>query len=134
MTGKLHTSKNEKIYTFLYSFQQEYSDDHNGNILIFEIWKKGKEELDKFSFILREMENGIDLKVVDLYPDSNNCYKGKGISRAMILHCKFLFGKRIISERGENNSPDARNKVWERMKSDGEVAYCETKDYYFTIL
>lgn len=133
MASILYTSKNEINYSFLYSFQQVYSEDHDGNILIFKIWEEGKEEHDKFSFILREMENGIDLKVVDLYPDSNDYYTGKGISRAMILHCKYLFGKRIISERGDDNWPDARNKVWERMKSDGEVAYCESNDFYFTI-
>ncbi|KYH06641.1 hypothetical protein A1704_23460 [Chryseobacterium cucumeris] len=99
MISKLYTSKDEINYTFLYSFQQEYSDDHNGNILIFEILEKGK-----------------------------------GISRAIILYYRFLFGRRVISERGGDNWPDARNKVWERMKSDGEVAYCETKDFYFTIL
>lgn len=67
MTSILYTSKDEKNYTFLYSFQKEYLEDHDGNVLI---WEEGKEELDKFSFILREMENGNDLKVVDLFPDS----------------------------------------------------------------
>ncbi|WP_426477260.1 hypothetical protein ACP3T3_18740 [Chryseobacterium sp. CBSDS_008] len=132
MIGILNTSKNEKSYTFLYNYQQEYLEDHNGNILIFEIWEKEKEELPKFSFSLRIMENGTDLKVVDLFAD-NKYYLGKGISIAMILLCKFLFRKRIISERGKDNWPDARTKVWERMKSNGEVAYCKTKDYYFTI-
>lgn len=133
MTSILYTSKDEKNYTFLYSFQQEYLEAHDGNVLIFEIWKAGKEEVDKFSFMLREMENGNDLKVVDLFPDSGGNYVGKGISRAMILHCKKLFEKRIISEEGDKNSKEARTKVWERMKSDGEVAYCESKDIYYTI-
>lgn len=133
MTGILYTSKNEKNYTFLYSFQEEYLEAHNGNILIFEIWEEGKEELDKFSFMLREMENDTDLKVVDLFSDSKKYYLGKGISRAMILNCKNLFVKRIISERGNKNWVEARTKVWERMKSNGEVAYCESKDFYFTI-
>ncbi len=97
MTSILNTTKNEKNYTFLYIFNKQYLEDHEGNVLIFEIWEKGKEELDKFSFILREMENGVDLKVVDLYPDSIGYYLGKGISRAMILHSKKLFDKRIIS-------------------------------------
>lgn len=91
MTNILYTSKNKKNYNFLYSFQQEYLEDHEGNVLIFEIWEEGKEELDKFSFMLREMENGTDLKVVDLFSDSKKYYLGKGISRAMILHCKNLF-------------------------------------------
>jgi hypothetical protein len=129
----LNTSKNEKNYTFLYSFQKEYNEEYSANDLIFEIWEEGREELDMFSFRLREMENGTDLKVVDLFPDSKKYYLGKGISRAMILNCKNLFVKRIISERGNNNWEDARTKVWERMKSNGEVAYCETKDFYFTI-
>lgn len=71
--------------------------------------------------------------MVDLFA-GNKYYLGKGISIAMILHCKFIFGKRIISEREKNNWGEARTKVWERMKSSGEVAYCETKDYYFKIL
>lgn len=133
MTGILYSLKDEKKYTFLYSFQKEYLEAHNGNILIFEIWEKGKEELDKFSFMLREMENGTDLKVVDLFSDSKKYYLGKAISRAMILHCKNLFVKRIISEGGNNNWEEARTKVWERMKSNGEVAYCESNDFYFTI-
>jgi hypothetical protein len=133
MTSILYTSKNEKNYTFLYSFQKEYLKDHDGNVLIFEIWEEGKEEHDKFSFILREMENGNDLKVVDLFPDSKKYYLGKGISRAVILHCKNLFMKRIISEEGNSNWDEARLKVWERMKSNGEVAYCESNDFYFTI-
>lgn len=98
MTSILYTSKNEKNYIFLYSFQQEYLEAYDGNVLIFEIWEEGKEQLDKFSFMLREMENGNDLKVVDLFPDSKKYYLGKGISRAMILHCKNLFVKRLISE------------------------------------
>ncbi|MDQ8141067.1 hypothetical protein [Chryseobacterium sp. CFS15] len=133
MTSILYTSKNEKNYIFLYSFQQEYLEAHDGNVLIFEIWEEGKEELDMFSFMLREMENGTDLKVVDLFPDSKKYYLGKGISRAMILHCKNLFVKRIISERRDKNWEEARTKVWERMKFNGEVAYCEFKDFYFTI-
>lgn len=131
-TGNLYTSKNKKNFTFLYSFQQKYLEEHAGNVLIFEIWEKGKEELDKFSFLLRIMENGTDLKVVDLFPDNNNYYLGKGISRALILHCKKLFGKCIISEQGKNNWEEARMKVWEQMKSNEEVVYCESKDYYFT--
>ncbi|MCT3662781.1 hypothetical protein HZR00_09705 [Elizabethkingia anophelis] len=134
MASILYTSKNEKNYTFLYSFHQEYLEAHDGNVLIFKIWEEGKEELEGFSFMLREMENGTDLKVVDLFSDSKKYYSGKGISRAMILHCKNLFLKRIISERGKENWEEARIKVWERMKSDREVAYCETKDYYYTIL
>lgn len=100
MIGILYSSKNEKNYTFLYSFEKEYLEAHNGNVLIFDIWEQGKEELKKFSFMLKEMENGTDLKVVDLFSDSKKYYSGKGISRAMILHCKNLFEKRIISERG----------------------------------
>ncbi|UZT99079.1 hypothetical protein ODZ84_05790 [Chryseobacterium fluminis] len=41
--------------------------------------------------------------------------------------------KCIISERGDKNWEEARTKVWERMKSNGEVAYCESKDFYYTI-
>ncbi len=132
MSSILYTSKNEKNYTFLYSFQQEYLEDHYGNVLIFEIWEERKEELDKFSFMLRVMENNTDLKVVDLFSDSKKYYLGKRISRAMILHCKNLFVKRI-SERGNKNCEEARTKVWERKKSHGEVVYCESKDFYFTI-
>lgn len=123
----------KKTIFSLYSFQQEYLENYDGNILIFEIWEEEKEELDKFSFMLRKMENGTDLKVVDLFSDSRKYYLGKGISRAMILHCKNLFMKRIISERGNKNWEEARTKVWERMKSNGEFAYCESKDFYFTI-
>lgn len=133
MTSILNTIKDKTNYTFLYSVQKEYEEEHEGNILIFEIWEEGKEDGDKFSFILREMENGNDLKVVDLFPDRDGNYAGKGISRAMILHCKKLFEKRIISEEGNKNSKEARTKVWERMKSNGEVAYCESEDIYYTI-
>lgn len=133
MVGILYSSTKEKNYTFLYSFEKEYLEAHNGTVLIFDIWEQGKEELQKFSFMLREMENGTDLKVVDLFSDSKKYYSGKGISRAMILHCKNLFEKRIISERGHKNWEEARTIVWERMKSNGEVAYCESKDFYYTI-
>ncbi len=133
MVGILYSSKKEKNYTFLYSFEKEYLEAHNGTVLIFDIWEQGKEDLQKFSFMLREMENGTDLKVVDLFSDSKKYYSGKGISRAMILHCKNLFEKRIISERGHKNWEEARTKVWGRMKSNGEVAYCESKDFYYTI-
>lgn len=132
MVGTINTLKNEISYTFLYNYHQEYSEERNGNVLIFEIWEKGKQELPKFSFSLLIMTNGTDLKVVDLFAD-NKYYLGKGISIAMISHCKFLFRKRIISERGKDNWPDARSKVWERMKSSGEVSYCESKDFYFTL-
>jgi hypothetical protein len=83
------------------------------------------------------MENGIDLKVVDLYPDLSKYYLGKGISIAIILEARNIFKKRIISSSNlstsnycEWNTPEAIEKVWKKLVKTGEAKYKQELDCY----
>ena len=114
---------------------------YDGETYIFDIWSKENRDKRKFSFRLKKMKNGKELKVVDLYPGTKENL-GKGISIAIINESKKIFKKRIISSSnddeyrchsGESNSSDAIDKVWERMLKDGMVKYNKKKDYYYTI-
>lgn len=127
-------------YNFLIDIAHEYSDDWTGFVYILKVYEKGKEEDDFFSVILREMENGSELKVVDLYPDRNKYYLGKRISINIILFLKEYFKKRIISssnnkhsEYCEFNSDIAIKYVWEKLRSFNKVEYCRTRDVYYTL-
>ncbi|MEM9548095.1 MAG: hypothetical protein AAGA77_19095, partial [Bacteroidota bacterium] len=128
-------------YKFTYSFYIDYMLHYDGETIIFNITTLGNEDKRGFSFKLKVMENGIDLKVVDMYSDLEKKYLGKGISIAMILHVKSIFNKRIISSTniqtykchiGESNSQDAIDKVWERMRKNEDAGYNEIEGYYYT--
>lgn len=134
------SKKNSREFKLLFEYYLEYIVDYNAKAYIFEIWEKGRETEDKFSFRLRIMENGKDLKVVDLIGDCSSYYLGKGISIAMILKSKEMFNKRIISSSnkvktftGEANYKPAIEKVWKRMVDKGLAEYDSKYDYYFTL-
>lgn len=138
--GKLRSIKNGIEYSFLYEYIKIFDDVYDGEAYIFEVWEKGKELDEKFSFRLKIMDNGHDLKVVDLFSSTKKYYLGKGISVSMIKEVKFIFNKRIISSSNnhptfshEQRWPDAENKVWQRLVDSNEAAYDEEKDYFYTI-
>jgi len=138
--GILKSVKNNMQFNFLFEYYVDYIKDYGANALIFLIWEEGRESEDKFSFRLRIMENGNDLKVVDLFGDCSSYYLGKGISIAMILRSKEMFNKRIISSSnkaksfiGEANYKDATEKVWKRMVDSGLAEYDCLNDYYSTL-
>ncbi len=133
-------NKNNEEFAFLFEYYLDYIHDYGANAFIFLIWEKGRETEDKFSYRLRVMENGNDLKVVDLFGDCNNYYLGKGISIAIILKSKEIFNKRIISSsnkvqsyRDEANYKPAIEKVWKKMVSKGLAGYDSENDFYFTL-
>lgn len=134
-TGILLTRKGE----FIFEYHLNYHPYLKADVYFFNIWREGDEleDIYKFSFLLRVMENGKDLKVVDLFAGN---YNGEGISIAIILKSKELFQKRIISSSnkqpsssGEENWDEAIQKVWEPMVRQGTVAYDANKDYYYTL-
>ena len=139
--GILKTQKNVLNFNFKYRYFLDYIEEYKGEVYVFDIWSEGKEAEKKFSFQLKKMKNGKDLKVVDLYPGKDE-YKGKGISIAIINESKMIFNKRIISSsnnykktchNGESNSDIAIIKVWQRMLDQGMVKYDIKNDFYFTI-
>lgn len=139
VSGILKSGKNNE-FTFIYEYYYDYLIYLNAHGYVFNIWEKGREDKSTFSFQLREMENGIDLKVTDLYADSERFYLGKGISIAMIFEAKKIFNKRIISSsnksRGnytEFNTEEAIEKVWSRLVNDGLAEYDPKLDYYFVL-
>lgn len=133
--GTISTNKNEE---FIFEYILKYHQDIKGNIYFFDIWKEGdKYTYDKYSFLLLIMENGRDLKVIDLYA---NAYKGRGISIPIILKSKELFNKRIISSSnktkifsGEANLCEAITKVWEPMVKQGLAKYDSKYEYYYVL-
>jgi hypothetical protein len=136
--GELLSIKNGIKYFLIYDYFYAYREYLNATGYIFRIWENSNHTKDYFSFQLREMENGEDLKVVDLYPDSSKYYLGKGISIAIILKAKQIFNKRIISSSnkhkshsGEFNTAEAIKNVWEPMVENGLAKYYETGDYYY---
>jgi hypothetical protein len=137
--GHLLTIKNGTKHDFLYEYRRIYHEYLNAEVYTFKIWIEGDgvEDIYRFSYMLRIMENGVDLKVVDLYA---NHYAGMGISKAIILKSKVLFNKRIISSSdkvrsydGESNREDAREKVWKSLVRDGLAEYDAKEDYYFLL-
>ncbi|HLP13604.1 MAG TPA: hypothetical protein VK177_16840 [Flavobacteriales bacterium] len=138
--GRIVSHKNEIAFDFLFEYYLDYISTYGGLAYIFDIWEEGRENFGKFSFQLRVMENGQDLKVVDLYPDSQKHYLGKGISIAIILHSKELFNKRIISSsnkkksfEGEANWQDAIEKVWKRLENNSLAGYDKENDFYYLV-
>jgi hypothetical protein len=136
--GQMKSNKNGFDHSFEYAYFFDYLVYLNSPGYVFRIWEKGREDQGFFSFQLRQMENGTDLKVVDLYPDSQKYYLGKGISIAIILESKSIFQKRIISSSNKNkshsrefNTPEAIEKVWKRLKLCGKADYNSEFDYYF---
>ena len=135
--GQITSEKNGIKYNFVYEYYRSFFE--NSPVYVFKIFEKGREGEDYFSYQLREMENGSDLKVIDLYPDISRYYLGKGISIAIILESKNIFKKRIISS---SNSPNARSsewnseeaieKVWSKLVTMRLAEYNEELDYYFT--
>ena len=140
--GVLQTTKKEVNYKFNYHYYTEFHKTYKAQSYIFDIWEDGKSNDNCFSFQLRVMENGTDLKVVDLFPDTKNYYLGKGISIAMILKAKSIFNKRIISSSnidaktsfsGEMRWSDATNKVWKKLEKKNLAKYDKGDDYYYTV-
>ena len=120
--ASLTSNKNGIKYNFLYKYHQAYIEAYEGETYIFEIWENGREDKDKFSFCLKLMENNLDLKIVDLYPDAQKHYLGKGISIAIIKEAKSIFKKRIISSSNRNPTfdsesrwSDSSTKVWQKL-------------------
>jgi len=133
------SEKSGVFYNLIAEYNYEFNEDYESNVYVFKIYEAGKENEDYFSLILKEMDSS-DLKVVDLYPDSNNYYRGKGISINIILKVKELLKKRIISSSNINktelcefNSPEAIEKVWDKLVSKGFAKYCLTKNFYYLI-
>lgn len=138
--GKLLSTKNGIDYLLTYEYFYAYRDYLETTGYIFRIWEEGKNTNDYFSFQLREMENGEDLKVVDLYPGSSKYYLGKGISVAIIQEAKNIFNKRIISSSNKHkshskefNTLEAIMKVWEPMVRNGFAKYYPKGDYYYIV-
>lgn len=132
------SSKKKNIsYEFIAKYVCEFNDNYDGYTYSFDVYEKSKENDSTFSLILLIMKNGIDLKVVDLYPDYHKYYLGKGISVNLILKCREIFGKRIISSNNlqksqycEWNSPIAVEKVWKPLVNSGVAVYVEEEDQY----
>ncbi|OCA77555.1 hypothetical protein BBI01_03655 [Chryseobacterium artocarpi] len=134
---KFISNKNNTRYELTAKYTYEFNVIYNAFIYAFEIYEESKENEDSFSLILRVMENQTDLKVVDLHPDRNKYYLGKGISISLILKCREVFGKRIISSNNlkkseycEWNSPEAIEKVWNPLVLLGLAIYLENDDQY----
>jgi hypothetical protein len=135
--GQLLSQKNGLTYNFVYEYHCIFEIKLNSPAYIFKIFEKGREDESCFSFQLREMENGRDLKVVDLYPDLSKYYLGKGISIAIILEARNIFKKAIISSSNlstshycEWNTPEAIEKVWKKLVITGEAKYNRELDCY----
>jgi hypothetical protein len=135
--GTLVSVKNNGEHNFRFEYFLHYDEYLKANVYVFDIWEEGRESKPKFSFLLRVMENGTDLKVIDLF--AGEYYKGKGISVAIILNAKELFNKRITSSSkkvkshySEDRWKDAE-KVWQGLVEKGFAKYDEHNDYYYTL-
>jgi hypothetical protein len=134
---KFTSCKNNINYEFTAKCTYELSEEYEGFIYTFEVYEECKEDDDTFSLILLVMKNGNDLKVVDLNPDSCKYYLGKGISISLILKCREIFGKRIVSSSNlkksaycEWNSSLAIEKVWKPLVKLGFAIYVKEEDQY----
>ncbi|MFC4165070.1 hypothetical protein ACFOWU_15485 [Epilithonimonas zeae] len=133
------SEKNGVFYNLIAEYNYDFNEDYESNVYVFKIYEIERGNEDYFSLILKEMDNS-DLKVVDLYPDSKNYYLGKGISINILLKLKELLKKRIISssnihktELCEFNSPEAIEKIWDRLVSGGFAKYSLTDGFYYLI-
>lgn len=131
--GLLETRKG----IFTYEYYLYYFKDIKVNTYSFDIWDENDLKPFKYSFILEILENGQDLKVMDLFAGD---YQGMGISIPIILKAKELFGKRIISSSnanwsrpGESNWEEAIEKVWEPMVNQGLAEYRDNDDRYYVL-
>lgn len=130
--GKLTTWKGEFIYGYFPFYNETYQID----TIAFLIWDKNEPRKDKADMSLLVMDDGVHLKVIDLFMKS---YAGRGIAPAIILEAQKLFGKRIISSSNskkyktfysEANWQEAIDRVWEPLRKQGLAEYDDTKDYY----
>ena len=137
-SNALLTFKNGINYSFIFSYSLCFHTGLNFFVYDFEILEIGRELETRFTCLFKIMDNGKDLKSIDLFPPEY--YKGKGISIAVILKAKDLFNKRIISSSndkethsGEMRWEDATEKVWKRMVANGLAKYDHENDYYYTL-
>ena len=140
--GNFKSFKNGMEYNFIYTYYTDYILAFKGESLVFNITTHDSANMNGFSFQLKIMPNGKDLKVVDMYHDEKNKSTfGKGVSVAIIQHVTKKIKKRIISSTninaykchsGESNSQEAIDKVWEKMREIGDVGYNEIEGYYYT--
>lgn len=133
--GILNTRKGD----FRYRYKPIFSKEHGTIIYYFDIWQQGDnpDDYKNFSFLLKELPNGTDLKVIDLFA---NKYEGCGISIPIILKAKEIFAKRIISSSNnhkmhysEANWQDAIDKVWLPMVSQGLAKYDDANDIFIVL-
>lgn len=136
--GQLEICSQQGSRIYLYSYFRDPESRYKVPVYAFNVWETARMNEDKFSFILAEMPNNIDLKCVDLYA-TNKEYMGRGISYAMIKEAKILFKKRVISSskkfpilNGESRWPEA-TRVWENLIKTHDAKYDSEYDYYFTV-
>jgi hypothetical protein len=124
---------------YLYTWRTVFNADHKANIHYFNIWKPGEDPKDfkNFSLLLKEMPNGKDLKIIDIFA---NKHEGLGISIPIILEVNKIFHKRIISSSnknktysGEANWKEAIEKIWVPMVLQGLAKYDDTNDVYYIL-
>jgi hypothetical protein len=135
--GELISYKNGKVFNLVFECKLMYSLTAKADVYFFDIWDESEQNKRKFSFQLRVMENQKDLKVIDLFAFD---YVGRGISIEIILKCKELFKKRIISSSNNKKSfpeeaiwPDAIDKVWNRMVKLGLAKFDHANDYFYIL-
>lgn len=133
--GKLITRHGE----FIYEYFRFYNKTHHFDTYAFMIWDDGTPEKEKADMSLLIMEDDVHLRVIDLMM---NDYKGKGIAIAIILECRNIFGKRIVSSSnnssvksfiGEANWPEAIARVWQPLTEQGLAVYDQFNDQYILI-
>ncbi len=138
ISGEIFTEVNGTKNNFAYEYCQYFDQTFKRLGYRFDIWEKEREDELRFSFILIVTDNLFDLKCIDMYA-LNEAYKGKGISRAVILEARKVFKKRIISSSNQRRiDPHEQrredgSKVWMKMKVAGLAGYNEEGDYFFTI-
>lgn len=122
---------------FAYEYHRDYHSNLKADVYFFKIWKTGDDlnTIRPYSFCLRVMENGKDLKVVDMFACD---YKGKGISIPILFEAKRIFGKKIISSSnqlptysGESNWQNAIDKIWKPLLQQGFANYDAKYDHYY---
>jgi hypothetical protein len=133
--GQLITRQGE----FTYEYFQFYNKTHHFDTYAFMIWYDRTPEKEKADMSLLIMKDGVHLKVIDLMM---NDYKGKGIAIAIVLECRNIFRKRIISSSNnsrtkcftsEANWPEAIARVWQPLTEQGLAVYDQLNDQYVLI-
>lgn len=135
--GIIEYMKQNIQHKFIFYGFPYYNSYYKAQVYNFDVWEEGHELEPKFSFILMPMENGRDMKSIDLL--AGPYYNRKGISDAIILKAKELFNKRIISSSNkvkfhysEIRKPDA-DRVWQRLVKKSLAEYDVENDYYYTL-